>query len=239
VEALIRWKNPSGELTPPEEFISLAEEIGLINEIGEWVLNEACQTLARWRQQGLPHLSMAVNLSAIQLRNVSLPQIIANALKDNDLPASALTLEITESVAMQDPLVSIQRLSAIRELGVQQAMDDFGTGYSSLTYLKRLPLNYLKLDRTFVQDLETDSNDATICMASIGLAHDLDLMVVAEGVETRGQHYYLANLGCNIYQGYYYSRPMPEAQAYEWVRARFDKLLESQALLTTSADPRN
>jgi diguanylate cyclase (GGDEF)-like protein len=239
VEALIRWKNPSGELTPPEEFISLAEEIGLINEIGEWVLNEACQTLARWRQQGLPHLSMAVNLSAIQLRNVSLPQIIANALKDNDLPASALTLEITESVAMQDPLVSIQRLSAIRELGVQLAMDDFGTGYSSLTYLKRLPLNYLKLDRTFVQDLETDSNDATICMASIGLAHDLDLMVVAEGVETRGQHYYLANLGCNICQGYYYSRPMPEAQAYEWIRARFDKLLESQALLTTSADPRN
>jgi EAL domain-containing protein (putative c-di-GMP-specific phosphodiesterase class I) len=239
VEALIRWKNPSGELTPPEEFISLAEEIGLINEIGEWVLNEACQTLARWRQQGLPHLSMAVNLSAIQLRNVSLPQIIANALKDNDLPASALTLEITESVAMQDPLVSIQRLSAIRELGVQLAMDDFGTGYSSLAYLKRLPLNYLKLDRTFVQDLETDSNDATICMASIGLAHDLGLMVVAEGVETRGQHYYLANLGCNVYQGYYYSRPMPEAQAYEWIRARFDKLLESRAFLTTSADPRN
>jgi diguanylate cyclase (GGDEF)-like protein len=239
VEALIRWINPSGELTPPEEFISLAEEIGLINEIGEWVLNSACQTLARWRQQGLPDITMAVNLSAIQLRNADLPQIIINALTENGLPASALTLEITESVAMQDPLASIQRLGVIRDLGVQLAMDDFGTGYSSLAYLKRLPLNYLKLDRTFVQDLETDSNDATICMASIGLAHDLGLRVVAEGVETRGQHYYLANLGCNVYQGYYYSRPMPETQAYEWIRARFDKLLESQALLTTSADPRN
>ncbi|WP_210546072.1 PAS-domain containing protein [Rhodoferax sp. PAMC 29310] len=239
VEALIRWVSPSGELTPPEEFIALAEEIGLINEIGEWVLNNACQTLARWRQKGLPDLTMAVNLSAIQLRNADLPQIIVNALKENDLPANALTLEITESVAMQDPLASIQRLGVIRDLGVQLAMDDFGTGYSSLAYLKRLPLDYLKLDRTFVQDLETDSNDATICMASIGLAHDLGLMVVAEGVETRGQHYYLANLGCNVYQGYYYSRPMPEAQAYDWIRARFDKLLESQALLTTSADPRN
>ncbi len=239
VEALVRWVNPSGELTLPEEFIALAEEIGLINEIGEWVLNNACQTLARWRQQGLPDITMAVNLSAIQLRNADLPQIIVNALTENGLPASALTLEITESVAMQDPLASIQRLGVIRDLGVQLAMDDFGTGYSSLAYLKRLPLNYLKLDRTFVQDLETDSTDATICMASIGLAHDLGLMVIAEGVETRGQHYYLANLGCNVYQGYYYSRPMPEAQAYEWIRARFDKLLESQALLTTSADPRN
>jgi diguanylate cyclase (GGDEF)-like protein len=239
VEALIRWQNPSGELTPPEEFIALAEEIGLINEIGEWVLNNALQTLARWRQQGLPDITMAVNLSAIQLCNADLPQIIVNALMANDLPANALTLEITESVAMQDPLASIQRLGVIRDLGVQLAMDDFGTGYSSLAYLKRLPLNYLKLDRTFVQDLETDSNDATICMASIGLAHDLGLMVVAEGVETRGQHYYLANLGCNVYQGYYYSRPMPEVQAFKWIRAKFDKLLESQALLTTSADPRN
>lgn len=238
VEALIRWQKPSGELVAPNEFIPLAEELGLINEMGDWALRTACHTLARWRQSGLSELTMAVNLSAIQLRNAALPQRIAAALQDSGLPGHALTLEITESVAMQDPQASIERLGLIRALGVRLAMDDFGTGYSSLAYLKRLPLDYLKLDRAFVQDLETDSNDAAICTATIGLAHNLGFAVIAEGVETRAQRNYLANLGCDSFQGYYFSRPLPETAAYDWLVARGQELLESNALLATSSDPR-
>ena len=163
---------------------------------------------------------MAVNLSAIQLRHASLPQRIAQALADSGLPASALTLEITESVAMQDPHASIERLGLIRSLGVRLAIDDFGTGYSSLAYLKRLPLDYLKLDQAFVQDLETDSNDAAICAATIGLAHNLGLAVVAEGVETQAQRDYLSNLGCDAFQGHFFSCALPEADAYDWLRSQ-------------------
>ena len=227
VEALIRWHKPSGELVPPNDFIPLAEELGLINEMGDWALRSACDVLARWRQHGLPELTMAVNLSAIQLRNAALPQQIAAALHASGLPGQALTLEITESVAMQDPQASIERLGLIRALGVRLAMDDFGTGYSSLAYLKRLPLDYLKLDRAFVQDLETDSNDAAICTATIGLAHNLGFAVIAEGVETRAQRDYLANLGCDAFQGYYFSRALPEAAAYDWLATRNQVLLES------------
>jgi len=150
-----------------------------------------------------------------------------------------LTLEITESVAMQDPQASIERLGLIRALGVRLAMDDFGTGYSSLAYLKRLPLDYLKLDRAFVQDLETDTNDAAICAATIGLAHNLGFTVIAEGVETQAQHLYLANLGCDAFQGFYFSRPIPGQDTYDGIISLSAKLLESQALLTTSTDPRN
>ena len=239
VEALIRWQKPSGELVPPNDFIALAEELGLINEIGDWALQTACQTLARWRQCGLADLTIAVNLSAIQLRNAHLPQYISAALLESGLPGQALTLEITESVAMQDPQASIERLGLIRALGVRLAMDDFGTGYSSLAYLKRLPLDYLKLDRAFVQDLETDCNDAAICAATIGLAHNMGFTVIAEGVETQAQRLYLANLGCDAFQGYYFSRPLPEAAAFEWLTAQDRMLIESKALLTTSTDPRN
>ena len=227
VEALIRWQKPSGELVPPNDFIPLAEELGLINEMGDWALQTACHTLASWRQRGLTALTMAVNLSAIQLRNAALPAQIAQALHNSGLPGKALTLEITESVAMQDPQASIERLGLIRALGVRLAMDDFGTGYSSLAYLKRLPLDYLKLDRAFVQDLETDSNDAAICAATIGLAHNLGFGVIAEGVETQAQCNYLSNLGCDAFQGYFFSRPLTEAAAYEWLVSRACKLIES------------
>jgi len=219
VEALMRWQKPNGELIPPNDFIPLAEELGLINDMGDWALTTACQTMAKWQQQGLQGLSMAVNLSAIQLRLPDLPERIARALWTSGLPARDLTLEITESVAMQDPQASIERLGAIRALGVHLAMDDFGTGYSSLAYLKRLPLDYLKLDRAFVKDLETDSNDATLCTAIIGLAHHMDLAVVAEGVETLAQQDFLAKLGCDSYQGFYFSRGITETQAFDWLVA--------------------
>ncbi len=222
VEALIRWRASDGRLIAPLTFIPLAEEIGLIDAIGHWALCQACGTVARWREDGLPGLGMAVNLSAIQLRNPSLPLALNQVLRQTGLPGSALTLEITESVAMQDPQACIERLDAIRQLGVHVAIDDFGTGYSSLAYLKRLPLDYLKLDRAFVEDLETDSNDAAICAATIGLAHNLGLTVVAEGVETVGQHRYLASLGCDAYQGFLFSRPLSESDAYDWLLGHVD-----------------
>ena len=223
VEALIRWQKPSGELVPPNEFIPLAEELGLINDIGAWALRTACQTLALWRQRGIDAISMAVNLSAIQLRNAHLPGTIADALRESGLSGNSLALEITESVAMHDPHASIERLSLIRDLGVRIAIDDFGTGYSSLAYLKRLPLDYLKLDRAFVQDLEIDSNDAAICTATIGLAHNLGLSVVAEGVETVAQSRYLADLGCDFFQGFLYSRALPEGAAFDWLKSRLQR----------------
>ena len=220
VEALIRWRAPNGGLVAPLTFIPLAEEIGLINDIGHWALSRACRALAEWRAQGLTELTMAVNLSAVQLRNPALPQELSQVLQHAGLPGSALTLEITESVAMEDPQASIERLDAIRQLGVRLAIDDFGTGYSSLAYLKRLPLDYLKLDRAFVEELETDGNDAAICAATIGMAHNLGLSVVAEGVETAGQHHYLERLGCDAYQGYLFSHPLSEAAALAWLLQR-------------------
>ena len=216
-EALIRWQHPDGHWIAPLDFIPLAEELGLINQVGKLVLQLACSTLALWHREGFTHLGMSVNLSAVQLRNPLLPEQIAEILHINGLPAAALTLEITESVAMQDPQASIQRLEQIRALGVRLAMDDFGTGYSSLAYLKRLPLDILKLDRSFVQDLETNPNDAAICTASIGLAHHLGLIVVAEGVETEGQHAFLDRLGCDMCQGYLFSRPLPLDALRQWL----------------------
>ena len=181
------------------------------------MLQLACSTLALWHREGFTHLGMSVNLSAVQLRNPLLPEQIAETLQINGLSAAALTLEITESVAMQDPQTSIERLEQIRALGVRLAMDDFGTGYSSLAYLKRLPLNILKLDRSFVQDLESNPNDAAICTATIGLAHHLGLAVVAEGVETEGQHAFLDRLGCDVCQGYLFSRPLPGDALRRWL----------------------
>ncbi len=216
-EALIRWQHSEGHWIAPLDFIPLAEELGLINQVGKLVLQLACSTLAQWHRDGFTHLGMSVNLSAVQLRNPLLPEQIAEILHINGLPAAALTLEITESVAMQDPQASIQRLEQIRALGVRLAMDDFGTGYSSLAYLKRLPLDILKLDRSFVQDLETNPNDAAICTASIGLAHHLGLVVVAEGVETEGQHAFLDRLGCDVCQGYLFSRPLPLDALRQWL----------------------
>jgi diguanylate cyclase (GGDEF)-like protein len=220
VEALIRWRKPSGVLVSPLDFIPLAEEMGLIDQIGHWALNEACHTLAQWHRSGLSGLGVSVNVSALQLRDPGFPLQLQGVLQASGLLGAALTLEITESVAMEDPQSTVLRLEAIRHLGVRLAIDDFGTGYSSLSYLKRLPLDCLKLDRAFVEDLETDGNDAAICAATIALAHNLGLSLVAEGVETEGQHRYLAELGCDRQQGYWFSRPLPKDQAFAWLRAR-------------------
>lgn len=207
-EALVRWRRADGRLVAPMDFIPVAEESELICRIGEWVLGEACRCLGAWRTGGATGLRVAVNLSARQLRDSSLPLRVAELLALHSIPPGALELEITESVAMQDPDVAIRNLGALKRLGVSLAIDDFGTGYSSLAYLKLLPIDRLKLDRTFVRDLETDPDDASICAATVGLAHNLRLELIAEGVETHAQHVFLRNLGCDLLQGFHFHRPM-------------------------------
>lgn len=210
-EALVRWRGSDGRLVPPIEFIPVAEESELICRIGEWVLGEACKCLSAWRAGGASALRVGVNLSARQLRDPRLPSLVAHLLQLHAIPPSALELEITESVAMQDPEVSIRNLGVLKGLGVSLAIDDFGTGYSSLAYLKLLPIDRLKLDRAFVRDLETDPDDASICAATVGLAHNLRLELIAEGVETHAQHVFLRDLGCDLLQGFHFHRPMDSA----------------------------
>ena len=209
VEALVRWQHPDLGLVPPVKFITLAEETGLIVPIGEWVLGEALRQLSEWRQRGMNRLIMSVNISAHQLSVTGFVDMVLRTLAAHGLPASALKLEITESVAMQRPELTVALLRELRERGVGLAIDDFGTGYSSLSYLKQLPLNCLKLDRSFVSDIETDANDAAICAATISLAHNMGLAVVAEGVETTAQLEFLRSLGCDGAQGYLFSKPLP------------------------------
>jgi len=213
VEALVRWRHPELGLVPPDKFIPIAEETGLIEAIGAWVLEEACRQLGEWRRAGIGDLQMAVNLSARQLRAADLVATVRELIARHGLGEGDLELEITESVAMAEPSAAIDRLHALRALGVRLAIDDFGTGYSSLAYLKRLPIQTLKLDRTFVRDIETDPNDAAISAASLALAKSLGLQVVAEGVENAAQRDFLASRGCDVLQGYLFGKPAP---AGEW-----------------------
>lgn len=209
VEALIRWQHPQHGIVPPDKFIPIAEETGLIEAIGAWVLDEACRQLAAWKSAGIGNFQMAVNLSAHQLRSAGLIDQVAGCMKRFGIAEGELELEITESVAMTDPARAIGQLQKLRTLGVHLAIDDFGTGYSSLAYLKLLPIQTLKLDRAFVRDIETDANDAAISAATIALAHSLGLSVVAEGVETEAQRLFLSNHACDLLQGYLFGRPEP------------------------------
>ncbi len=210
VEALLRWRHPAKGWVPPARFIGVAEDCGLMWSLGQWVMEQACAQLRGWRAQGLSELRVAVNVSAHQLRAQDFVQLVLQTLQDHGLPGAALELEITESVAMADPDIAIGLLQQLRNAGVGVAIDDFGTGYSSLAYLKRLPIQTLKLDRSFVQDIENDGNDAAICAATLALAHRLGLRVVAEGVETCAQRDFLvADHGCDVLQGYLFGRPMP------------------------------
>lgn len=208
---MIRWRHPQRGLVPPLKFIPIAEETGVIEEIGLWVLEEACRQLAAWRAEGILGLRMAVNLSAHQLRSPSLVAAVQRVKQQFSLKGGELELEVTESTAMADPERAIDQLNALCAMGVELAIDDFGTGYSSLAYLKLLPIHTLKLDRTFVRDIETDANDAAISVATIALAHSLGLKVVAEGIETEGQSSFLREHGCDLLQGYLFGKPEPAA----------------------------
>ncbi len=211
-EALIRWNRPGHGLVPPIKFIPLAEDTGLIVPIGNWVLGEACRQNAAWRADGLDAIKVGVNLSARQFRESSLEVVVADALASSGLPSSGLVLEVTESMLMASIDESAETLRNLKQLGVQLSLDDFGTGYSSLAYLKRLPLDTLKIDRSFVNDITTDPNDAAITLTVISMARAMNLGVIAEGVETQAQLNYLHTNGCPRVQGYFFTPPVRAAE---------------------------
>jgi diguanylate cyclase (GGDEF)-like protein len=208
-EALVRWRHPKRGLVAPAQFIPLAEETGLILPLGEWVIREACRQAFAWQAAGLRPLRVAVNLSAQQFRQKNLVELVRSALTAARLEPQYLELELTESAVMDDAEQSISILRELSELGVRISVDDFGTGYSSLSYLRRLPLDKLKIDRAFIREVVTSRDDAEIVRAIVSLAHALRLQVIAEGVETPDQLEFLNSLGCDQYQGFHFSAPVP------------------------------
>jgi diguanylate cyclase (GGDEF)-like protein len=217
-EALIRWLHPERGLVPPATFIPLAEDSGLIEGIGNWVIHEACRQARAWQDQGLAPTRVAVNLSAFQFHNGKLLEAIRRSLDEFSLDPAYLEVEITESALMSDPEESVAILRRLSEMGVLVSVDDFGTGYSSMSYLQRFPIDKLKIDRTFISDVTSSNDDASIVSAIVSLGHTLNLKVIAEGVETPEQLEFLQMLGCDQYQGYHYSRPMPAAEFAELIR---------------------
>jgi diguanylate cyclase (GGDEF)-like protein/PAS domain S-box-containing protein len=210
-EALVRWLHPELGLLPPGRFIGIAEETGLIVPIGDWVLRSACASQRAWMDRGLPPLRIAVNLSARHFMRSELARDISAALADTGCDPARLELEITETSVMDDPERVVGLLHQIREIGVRVAIDDFGTGHSSLAYLKRFPVDNLKIDRSFISDVPNDKNNAAITQAVIAMGHSLGMQVIAEGVETRAQHGFLLAQKCDEYQGYFFSKPLAEA----------------------------
>lgn len=217
-EALIRWQDAEMGSVPPGTFIPVAEEIGLIQYIGTWVLHTACQQARAWLDAGLDFGKVAVNVSPQQFRQPRFPALVQTILDETGLPAAALELEITESTLMDTADFAVSILKQLKDVGVALSIDDFGTGYSSLAYLKRFPIDYLKIDRSFVRDIETDPSDAAIAIAVVALAHSIGVKVVAEGVETEGQRDFLARYGCEQVQGHFYCRPVPAEAAAQFCR---------------------
>jgi diguanylate cyclase len=208
LEALIRWRHPERGLVPPVEFIPLAEETGLIVPLGAWVIRTACRQNKLWQDIGMPKLRIAVNVSAAQFRQPTLLRFISDVLQETQLDPDCLELEVTESVVMYNPEETALTLGKLREMGIHISIDDFGTGYSSLSYLKKLPIDTLKVDRSFVKDIIANGDDAAIVRAIVALAQTLKLNIVAEGVEDQAQFAFLSAIGCDEYQGYYFSRPV-------------------------------
>jgi EAL domain-containing protein (putative c-di-GMP-specific phosphodiesterase class I) len=208
-EALVRWQHPKSGLLPPSEFIHVAEESGLIGAIGEWVMGAACVQNRHWQMSGLPPLSVSVNLSPRQFQRPNLVKHIEKLLNLSGLDPSYLELELTESSLMENTEVGIAALHQLKEMGVKLSIDDFGSGYSSLCYLRQLPIDYLKIDRSFVRDMTTNQKDAATVGSIIALARNFDLKVKAEGVETQDQLDALRRLNCDVIQGYWYGRPLP------------------------------
>jgi diguanylate cyclase (GGDEF)-like protein/PAS domain S-box-containing protein len=220
MEALIRWKHPELGMVPPNRFIGVAEDTGLIVPIGAWVMRTACAQNKAWQDAGLGHLRVAVNLSARQFSATELLPGIEQVLLDTGLEPSCLELELTESLFMSDVTPAVDLLHRMKALGVKLSIDDFGTGYSSFSYLSRFPIDVLKIDRSFVNDITIDANDAAIVASIIALAHNLRLSVIAEGVETAEQLDYLRHQGCDEMQGYYFSRPLPAQEFEQLLRQR-------------------
>jgi diguanylate cyclase len=235
-EALIRWVHPRRGIVSPAEFIPVAEECGLIGTIGAWVVREACRQARAWQIGGVPPLRVSVNLSASQFRDSGLVESIRAALDDAGLQAHFLEVELTESAVMSDPEKSIAILEQLSAMGVLVSVDDFGTGYSSMSYLRRFPIDKLKIDRVFIDEIVNRPEDASIVRAIVSLAHSLRLKVVAEGVETPAQLEFLKTAGCDEYQGYHFSRPLPATDFERLIREsrECDDLTEEDAIRTHS-----
>jgi EAL domain-containing protein (putative c-di-GMP-specific phosphodiesterase class I) len=222
VEALLRWHSPALGQISPARFIPLAEETGLIKPIGAWVMAQACAQWGRWRDLGYGHWVMSINLSAAQLADPDLLNQVRQQISINHCECGQLEFEITESHLMQDPNSAVQTLQAIKALGVQLSIDDFGTGYSSLTYLKRFPIDKLKVDQSFVRDMLVDPADLAIVRATIALGHELGLKLVGEGVEAEGQANLLTEFGCEELQGYFFAMPLSPDALMAWVHQQAD-----------------
>ena len=218
-EALVRWLRPEHGLVAPDEFIPLAEHTGLIRPLTQWVLYEALRECAAWRKAGI-EITLAVNLSARNLLEAQFTELLASHLAAWSVPPEYLELEITESAIMSDPMRALDALTRLDAMGVRLSIDDFGTGYSSLAYLKKLPVDTLKIDKSFVMNMAQDGDDALIVRSTIDLAHNLGLRVVAEGVENQQTWDMLDELGCDIAQGYFLSRPLAAADFMEWLEKK-------------------
>ena len=237
VEALLRWNHPQWGMVSPAEFIPLAESNGLIVPIGEWVLLTALRQLRAWLDSGLPMMTVAVNLSAVQFGQPGLTDMVSQMLRQTGVPAEGLELELTEAVAMKNPEIAARVMQELSQLGVRLSIDDFGTGYSSLSYLKRFHINQLKIDQSFVRDIGTDPDDQAIATAIVQMAHSLGMSTIAEGVETTEQLDFLRAQGCDQVQGYHYSRPLLPEHLETFVRANLQARQQGAAPPAHTAHP--
>ncbi|WP_177214551.1 putative bifunctional diguanylate cyclase/phosphodiesterase [Anaeromicropila populeti] len=212
-EALVRWNHPTKGLITPAGFVQVAEETGLIVPIGQWVLLEACKQLKQWEEAGFTEINIAVNLSARQFKDADIVETVCEVIKETKIDPNKLELEITESIALENMSYSIAMIQKLKSIGVKFSLDDFGTGYSSMNYLKHLPVNNLKIDKSFLDTVMEDQNDQKIVSTIITLAQTLDLVVIAEGVESNEQAVFLKNVHCDKAQGYLYSKPIPQKDA--------------------------
>ncbi|CEG56399.1 EAL domain-containing protein [Legionella fallonii] len=226
-EALLRWNSKNLGMVSPVNFIPMAEENGLILDIGEWVLREACTQLKSWQKQGLKNLSVAVNISGRQFRQTNLPDLVAEILKSTGLQSKHLELELTESLLIEDIEHVVETMYALKDMGIKLVIDDFGTGYSSLSYLKQFPVDKLKIDRSFISEMATNQNDAAIAKAIINLGHSLNIEVLAEGIENEFQRDFITAHGCDFAQGYYYKAPETADKIYEFIRGLHDAKIKN------------
>jgi diguanylate cyclase (GGDEF)-like protein len=217
VEALVRWQHPTRGLVMPDDFVPFAEQVGLMRALTEWVLDAGLRQCRVWHDQGLP-VSIAINLSMSNLHDHLLPESVRQAVEDAGLAPEWVKLEVTESTVMNQPQRVLRTLHELREMGFELSIDDFGTGYSSLAYLRRLPVNEIKIDKSFIREMTVNSSDDVIVRSTIELGHNLGLLVVAEGVEDAVAWHRLKELGCDAIQGYYIARPMAEGDASRWLR---------------------
>ncbi|MEO1019328.1 MAG: GGDEF domain-containing phosphodiesterase, partial [Pseudomonadota bacterium] len=214
VEALIRWTDPTLGRVSPSVLIEVANQCGLILELGAWIIETACQRAASWAEQGI-NIQLAVNLSPAQLHHQNFLAMLDEAISRTGFCSRHLTLEITEDLLLQDDDATVEKLNGLRQRGITLAVDDFGTGYSNLGYLKRLPIQYLKIDQTFIRDIETDANDRAIIHGIIGLAKSLGLETIAEGVESENQRHFLLDANCHLAQGFLFAPALPESELFE------------------------